>query len=125
MSSDQENDMFTPNPNVQFTSRGPGFPVTSETMKASAHFVFNPNFATPTIPICFYVTPANYGMMGNPYMNYNLMGGGGQPMFLNSPGNFGMNSGFVNGGNGLFMVPQGFGSMMQSGHFGQSGSAIG
>lgn len=118
--------MFTPSPHIQFTSRGPGFPVTGETIKASAQFLFNPNYATPTIPICFFTTPANFRMMGNPFMNSNLMGGG-QSMFLN-PNNaapFGGSNSFVNGGNGLFLVPQGFGSMSQPGSFGQSGTASG
>lgn len=118
-----ENEPFTPSPNVQFTSRGPGFPVTGETIKASAQFLFNPNYATPTIPICFFATPANFRMMGNPFMN-NMMGGG-QSMYFNNQGSFGGSSNLVSGGNGLFLVPQGLGSMPQAGGFGQSGTATG
>lgn len=125
VTSAPENEVFTPSPHVQFTSRGPGgFPVTGETIKASAQFLFNPNYATPTIPICFFATPANFRMMGNPFMNTNFMGGG-QSMFFNNPGTFGGSNSFVNGGNGLFLVPQGLGSMSQPGSFGQSGTGSG
>lgn len=127
VTSAPESNVFTPSPNVQFTSRGPGFPVTGETIKASAQFLFNPNYATPTIPICFFATPSNFRMISNPFMNTNLMGGG-QSMFFNNhnQGSFGGGgSSFVNGGNGLFLVPQGLGSMSQPGSFGQSGTASG
>lgn len=61
-------------------------------------------------------------MMGNPFMNHNLMG---QSMFLNNQGSFGGSNSFVSGGNGLFLVPQGLGGMSQPGSFGQSGTASG
>ncbi|XP_030372778.1 serine protease nudel [Scaptodrosophila lebanonensis] len=99
-----ETETFTSSPNVQFTSRGPGgFPVSGETMKASAQFMFNPNFGMPSIPVCFYMTPANfrmpmwspsyYGMQGGQFGGMN--GGGAMPM---------------GGPGGIFFVPNQFGT---------------
>ncbi|XP_073841369.1 serine protease nudel [Musca autumnalis] len=95
---------YTPS-SVQFTSRGPvgGFPVTGETMKASAQFMFNPNYGVPSIPICFYVSPANVRMVNQ------------VPLW--TPSFFGMAGGFAGssgGPGGIFFVPQNFGT---SGNF--------
>ncbi|EDW78727.2 uncharacterized protein Dwil_GK12588 [Drosophila willistoni] len=89
---------ITASPSLQFTSRGPGgggFPVSGETMKASAQFMFNPNFGMPSpfIPVCFYMTPANFRMSMWPTY---AMGG------MQTAGNFGGSS---NAG-GIFFVPQ-------------------
>uniref|UniRef100_T1GX86 Uncharacterized protein n=1 Tax=Megaselia scalaris TaxID=36166 RepID=T1GX86_MEGSC len=119
-----ENELFTPSPHVQFTSRGPGFPVTGETIKASAQFLFNPNYATPTIPICFFASPANLRMLGNPLFNSNFMGSS-QSNLYNNANAFGFGNNFVSNGNGFFFVPQGFNSMSQPISFGQSGTANG
>ncbi|XP_037949020.1 serine protease nudel [Teleopsis dalmanni] len=113
---------FTHPPAAQFTSRGPGgFPVTGETMKASAQFMFNPNFGPPTIPICFYVTPANFRMFNQPPM--------WSPPYVGSPANYGGSYGYFNpvaggggGGGGVFFVPQNFGP---SGNFFGPASATG
>ncbi|XP_004525699.1 serine protease nudel isoform X2 [Ceratitis capitata] len=107
-----EEEPFTPAPNPQFTSRGPGgFPVTGETMKATAQFIYNPNFGMPTIPICFYITPANFRMANQSPMWSNnfagMSGGFSNPMGLNTP-------------NGVFFVPQNFGPT--GNFFGPSGS---
>ncbi|XP_060656762.1 serine protease nudel [Drosophila nasuta] len=90
-----ETETFTASPSVQFTSRGPGgFPVSGETMKASAQFMFNPNFGMPSIPVCFYMTPANFRM----------------PMWSPTPSFMGMQSGHFGGSSnaagGIFFVPQ-------------------
>ncbi|KAH8418283.1 hypothetical protein KR222_011544, partial [Zaprionus bogoriensis] len=90
-----ETETFTASPSVQFTSRGPaGFPVSGETMKASAQFMFNPSFGMPSIPVCFYMTPANFRMpMWSP-----------TPSFMGMPAaHFGGSS---NAGGGIFFVPQ-------------------
>ncbi|XP_017840080.1 serine protease nudel [Drosophila busckii] len=106
---------FTVSPGVQFTSRGPGgFPVSGETMKASAQFMFNPNFGMPSIPVCFYMTPANFRMpMWSPTPNFMGM----QGAHFAGPSNAG-----VGGGGGIFFVPQQFGP---SGNFfgGSAGTA--
>lgn len=93
---------------VHFTSRGPvgGFPVTGETMKASAQFMFNPNFGMPTIPVCFYVSPANLRMVSQvPLWTSSYFG---------MPGGYGGSSGGLMGGaggpGGIFFVPQNFGT---------------
>ncbi|KAM8710459.1 hypothetical protein ACLKA7_017128 [Drosophila subpalustris] len=91
-----DTETFTASPSVQFTSRGPGgFPVSGETMKASAQFMFNPNFGMPSIPVCFYMTPANFRM----------------PMWSPTPSFMGMQGGHFGGssnagGGGIFFVPQ-------------------
>ncbi|KAH8302029.1 hypothetical protein KR044_001962 [Drosophila immigrans] len=90
-----ETETFTASPSVQFTSRGPaGFPVSGETMKASAQFMFNPNFGMPSIPVCFYMTPANFRM----------------PMWSPTPSFMGMQGahfgGSSNAAGGIFFVPQ-------------------
>ncbi|XP_017468639.1 PREDICTED: serine protease nudel [Rhagoletis zephyria] len=104
---------FTPAPGAQFTSRAPGvFPVTGETMKATAQFLYNPNFGMPTIPICFYITPANFRLANQSPMwtpAFQGMPGGGfssGPMGFNTP-------------NGVFFVPQNFGPT--GNFFGQTG----
>ncbi|XP_070070501.1 serine protease nudel [Drosophila takahashii] len=109
----EKGETFTASPSVQFTSRAPGgFPVSGETMKASAQFMFNPNFGMPSIPVCFYMTPANFRM----------------PMWSNTPTFMGMQGshfgGSSNPGNGIFFVPQQFGP---SGNFfgGSGGSGAG
>lgn len=58
-------DHTPPSTVAHFTSRGPmgSFPVTGETIKASAQFLFNPTFGLPSMPICFYATPAHMRMM--------------------------------------------------------------
>ncbi|XP_046808532.1 serine protease nudel [Lucilia cuprina] len=99
---------YTQSSAVQFTSRAPvgGFPVTGETMKASAQFMFNPNFGAPTIPICFYVSPANLRMVNQVPL--------WTPSYFGMPGGFGGSSGGVMGGaggpGGIFFVPQNFGT---------------
>ncbi|XP_055910873.1 serine protease nudel [Eupeodes corollae] len=107
----QQMDDITPSPNIQFTSRGPGFPVTGETMKASAQFFINPNFGMPSIPVCFYITPASFRMMmqpfWSPFFGMHGMGGGS-----GSGGNSG-NS----GSGGVFIIPPSFGNMQNSGNF--------
>ncbi|KAH8365787.1 hypothetical protein KR093_004396 [Drosophila rubida] len=90
-----DTETFTASPSVQFTSRGPaGFPVSGETMKASAQFMFNPNFGMPSIPVCFYMTPANFRM----------------PMWSPTPSFMGMQgahfAGSSNAAGGIFFVPQ-------------------
>lgn len=92
-----DTETFTASPSVQFTSRGPaGFPVSGETMKASAQFMFNPNFGMPSIPVCFYMTPANFRMpMWSPSPSFMGMQGG----------HFGGSSNAGNGG-GIFFMPQ-------------------
>ncbi|EDV41196.1 uncharacterized protein Dana_GF10896 [Drosophila ananassae] len=109
----EKGETFTASPSVQFTSRAPGgFPVSGETMKASAQFMFNPNFGMPSIPVCFYMTPANFRM----------------PMWSGSPAFMGMQGahfgGSSNAGGGIFFVPQQFGP---SGNFfgGSGGSGSG
>lgn len=109
----EKGETFTASPSVQFTSRAPGgFPVSGETMKASAQFMFNPNFGMPSIPVCFYMTPANFRM----------------PMWSGSPTFMGMQGahfgGSSNAGGGIFFVPQQFGP---SGNFfgGSGGSGSG
>jgi len=109
----EKGETFTASPSVQFTSRAPGgFPVSGETMKASAQFMFNPNFGMPSIPVCFYMTPANFRM----------------PMWSNTPTFMGMQGGHFGGssnpGGGIFFVPQQFGP---SGNFfgGSGGSGAG
>ncbi|XP_017028686.1 serine protease nudel [Drosophila kikkawai] len=111
----EKGETFTASPSVQFTSRAPGgFPVSGETMKASAQFMFNPNFGMmPSIPVCFYMTPANFRM----------------PMWSASPSFMGMQGGghfggAANNGGGIFFVPQQFGP---SGNFfgGSGGSGAG
>nr|NP_523947.2 nudel [Drosophila melanogaster]P98159.2 RecName: Full=Serine protease nudel; Flags: Precursor [Drosophila melanogaster]AAF50656.1 nudel [Drosophila melanogaster] len=109
----EKGETFTASPSVQFTSRAPGgFPVSGETMKASAQFMFNPNFGMPSIPVCFYMTPANFRM----------------PMWSNTPTFMGMQGahfgGSSNPGAGIFFVPQQFGP---SGNFfgGSGGSGAG
>ncbi|XP_017080584.2 serine protease nudel [Drosophila eugracilis] len=109
----EKGETFTASPSVQFTSRAPGgFPVSGETMKASAQFMFNPNFGMPSIPVCFYMTPANFRM----------------PMWSNTPTFMGMQGahfgGSSNPGGGIFFVPQQFGP---SGNFfgGSGGSGAG
>ncbi|XP_020801689.1 serine protease nudel [Drosophila serrata] len=111
----EKGETFTASPSVQFTSRAPGgFPVSGETMKASAQFMFNPNFGMmPSIPVCFYMTPANFRM----------------PMWSASPSFMGMQGGHFGGaannaGGGIFFVPQQFGP---SGNFfgGSGGSGAG
>ncbi|KAH8305277.1 hypothetical protein KR018_010024, partial [Drosophila ironensis] len=109
----EKGETFTASPSVQFTSRAPGgFPVSGETMKASAQFMFNPNFGMPSIPVCFYMTPANFRM----------------PMWSASPSFMGMQGGHFGGssnaGGGIFFVPQQFGP---SGNFfgGSGGSGSG
>lgn len=104
---ESEPDAYTP-ASVQFTSRGPvGFPVTGETMKASAQFMFNPNFGVPSIPVCFYVSPSNVRMVNQVPL--------WTPSFFGVPGGgFGGSSGGVVGGaggqSGVFFVPQNFGT---------------
>lgn len=101
-----QTETFTASPSVQFTSRGPGgFPVSGETMKASAQFMFNPQFGMPSIPVCFYMTPANFRM----------------PMWSPSPSFMGMSGAHFGGssnagGGGIFFVPQ------QHSQFGPSGN---
>ncbi|TDG47498.1 hypothetical protein AWZ03_006090 [Drosophila navojoa] len=103
---------YTASPTVQFTSRAPGgFPVSGETMKASAQFMFNPSFGMPSIPVCFYMTPANFRM----------------PMWSPTPSFMGMQSAQFGGSSnagGIFFVPQQFGP---SGNFfgGSAGTAGG
>ncbi|KAM7355778.1 serine protease nudel isoform 2-T2 [Cochliomyia hominivorax] len=103
-----EPESYTQSSTVQFTSRGPGgvFPVTGETMKASAQFMFNPNFGMPTIPVCFYVSPANLRVMNQVPL--------WTPSYFGMPGGFGGSSGGVMGGaggpGGIFFVPQNFGT---------------
>ncbi|XP_018802271.1 PREDICTED: serine protease nudel [Bactrocera latifrons] len=105
-------DSFTPAPSSQFTSRGPGgFPVTGETMKATAQFLYNPNFGMPTIPICFYITPANFRVSNqHPMWTPNFQGMPvsytSGPMSFNTP-------------NGVFFVPQNVGPT--GSFFGQTG----
>ncbi|XP_011186210.3 serine protease nudel [Zeugodacus cucurbitae] len=105
-------DTFTPAPSSQFTSRGPGgFPVTGETMKATAQFLYNPNFGMPTIPICFYITPANFRISNqHPMWSSNFQGMPSSytsgPMSFNTP-------------NGVFFVPQNVGPT--GNFFGQTG----
>lgn len=100
------NTAFTQAPNTRFTSRGPGgFPVTGETMKASAQFMFNPNYGMPSIPICFYVTPASFRMFNQASM-WN-------PSFYGMQHAFGGSSGGLMGGGGpggIFFVPPNFGT---------------
>ncbi|XP_053955273.1 serine protease nudel isoform X2 [Anastrepha ludens] len=115
-----ESERFTPAPGQRFTSRGPGgFPVTGETMKATAQFLYNPNFGMPTIPICFYITPANFRMANQSPMwtpNYSNMASSfaSGPMGFNVP-------------NGIFFVPQNFGPtgnfFRQSGGTGAGGQS--
>lgn len=106
-------DTFTPAPSSQFTSRGPGgFPVTGETMKATAQFLYNPNFGMPTIPICFYLTPANFRVsnqhpMWSSYFQGMPVSYTSGPMSFNTP-------------NGFFFLPQNVGPTAN--FFGQTGS---
>ncbi|XP_017135942.1 serine protease nudel [Drosophila miranda] len=111
----QKGETFTASPSVQFTSRAPGgFPVSGETMKASAQFMFNPNLGMPSIPVCFYMTPANFRM---PMWSAAPTFMGMQGAHFGGPSNNG-------GGGGVFFVPQQFGP---SGNFfgGSSGSGAG
>ncbi|XP_055842461.1 serine protease nudel [Episyrphus balteatus] len=109
-SSPEQSEDITPSPNIQFTSRGPGFPVTGETMKASAQFFINPNFGVPSIPVCFYITPASFRMMMQPFWS---------PFFgMQGLGGGGNTGGSGNSGNGgVFIVPPSFGNMQNSGNF--------
>ena len=114
--SEPEPESNTQASTVQFTSRGPvaGFPVTGETMKASAQFLFNPNFGMPTIPVCFYVSPANVRMINQAPM--------WMPSFFGMPAGFaGSSSGLIGGGgggsNGIVFVPQNFGTTGNFGNF--------
>ena len=109
--SEPETESNTESSTVQFTSRGPvgGFPVTGETMKASAQFLFNPNFGMPTIPVCFYISPANIRMINQAPM--------WTPSYFGMPGGFaGSSGGLIGGGgggggsNGIVFVPQNFGT---------------
>ncbi|XP_075160655.1 serine protease nudel isoform X2 [Haematobia irritans] len=113
-------------PPVQFTSRGPvaGFPITGETMKASAQFMFNPSFGMPSIPVCFYVSPSNMRMVNQvPLWTpsvYGMQGGFGG----SSAGIIGGGGGAGGGQNGIFFIPQNFGTT--GNFFGHSaGSAAG
>ncbi|BFF98991.1 serine protease nudel [Drosophila madeirensis] len=111
----QKGETFTASPSVQFTSRAPGgFPVSGETMKASAQFMFNPNLGMPSIPVCFYMTPANFRM---PMWSAAPTFMGMQGAHFGGPSNNG-------GGGGVFFVPQQFGP---SGNFfgGSGGSGAG
>ncbi|SPP87604.1 serine protease nudel isoform X2 [Drosophila guanche] len=111
----QMGETFTASPSVQFTSRAPGgFPVSGETMKASAQFMFNPNLGMPSIPVCFYMTPANFRM---PMWSAAPTFMGMQGAHFGGPSNNG-------GGGGVFFVPQQFGP---SGNFfgGSGGSGAG
>ncbi|XP_067643607.1 serine protease nudel isoform X1 [Eurosta solidaginis] len=110
----------TPPPSSHFTSRGPGgFPVTGETMKATAQFLYNPNFGMPTIPICFYLTPANFRMV-----NQSPMWGQGFQSFQGMQNNFMNTQMGMNMNNGVFFVPQqSFGPT--AGFFAQTGATGG
>ncbi|XP_059216727.1 serine protease nudel [Stomoxys calcitrans] len=106
---------------VQFTSRGPvaGFPITGETMKASAQFMFNPSFGMPSIPVCFYVSPSNVRMVNQVPL--------WTPSIYGLQGGFGGSSGGVIGGGGgqggIFFVPQNFGTTAN--FFGHSAGSAG
>lgn len=95
---------------THFTSRGPlnSFPVTGETIKASAQFLFNPTFGLPTMPICFYATPAHMRMVpmwSSPFFSmtdgFGGSGGGGNIANLQNS---------LNSANGLFVIPPNAGS---------------